>query len=73
MSIEGSASFSSVNTFSAFSMVGRNFSASAGKYTTNLKEKVSLISKFTNEFGVNLSSAANYGLGGCSTSNVESN
>lgn len=53
-------------------MISHTFSASTGRYSSKLKEKMTLISKFTNEYGSSFSAAVNYGLGGCSISNIES-
>lgn len=61
-----------VTTFDAFELVQRNFKSSTGRYTLKLKDKLTLITKFITEFGVNFSAALNYGVGGCSISNVES-
>jgi len=49
-------------------MIGNTFNSSSGRYISKLKEKMTMISKFTNEYGVQFSTAVNYSLGGCSIS-----
>ena len=69
----GSSASGGLNTHKCCKHVDRLFNSSTGSYCSKLKDKLKLIMKFIHEFEINLSTALNYGQGGCSIFSIEGN